>query len=106
MKKVRKGFGFNSTFVDVEEAKDKNSKTTGAIECADCGDIFYTKDISKENSAMSCSCKNIRITLGKFYAPQPGRSEHYILLHCTRSKTKIYDVIKETLEPVQPYKEY
>jgi len=106
MKKVYEGFGFNSRISDQEEAKDKKSKTTGAIECTECGDIFYTKNINKENSAMACKCTNIKITLGKFFAPSPGKSEHYIMLYCKRPMTKIYQVMKDTLNPIQPYKEY
>jgi hypothetical protein len=100
MKKIQQGSGFNSKIIEQEKSR---SRTTGAIECIKCGDIFYTKNIHKKNSAMGCKCRNIKITLGRFSSPSPGRSGFYIKLYCIRKNTKIYEVIKETLEPVQPY---
>lgn len=83
------------------------TKTTGAMECTKCGQVFYTMNFGRHNSADSCTCQNMIITLGNFYAPQPGRSETYIKLQAKdRSSVKIYDVYRETLERVDPNKDY
>lgn len=81
------------------------TKTTGAIECARCGQIFYTMNFGRENMAATCSCSNVKITLQRF--KPPARTEFYILLDCgNRKDVKLYDVFRETLERVNPDKDY
>ena len=107
MKKVQKGFGFDSKLVDTSEAKDIKSVTTVGIECLTCKNIFYAKDIGPQHgAAMSCSCKNIFISLTKFYAPRPHKKKHYMKLSCDRKNTKIYEVMKDTLKRKEPHKDY
>ncbi len=89
------------------EEQEVITKTTGAMECTECGTIFYTLNFGRNNSADSCSCRNMIITLGDFYAPKPGRAESYIKLQVRNRETvKIYSVYRDTLERVQPHKDY
>jgi hypothetical protein len=107
MRKVQKGFGFKSEIVDESEAKDIKAITTIAIECLICENIFYGKDIGpQKGAAMSCQCKNIFVSLAKFYAPRPYKSEYYMKLACDRKNTKIYEVMKDTLKRIEPHKDY
>ena len=83
------------------------TKTTGAMECVECGVIFYTMNFGTHNSADACKCRNMIITLGNFYAPQPCRSETYIKLQVRdREMVKLYEVYRKTLERVKPHKDY
>jgi hypothetical protein len=106
MKKVMSGTGFSSKIKEIDERP--KTKTTMAMECCICGEVYYTMNFGARNSADACECKNMRIGIKRFSIESSyGRSPFYLTLTVRdRSNVKLYSVSRETLEPVQPYKEY
>lgn len=106
MKKMISGPGFGSKIKQVDERP--KTKTTMAMECCICEKIFYTMDFGPMNSADACDCRNIKVGLRRFsMEPSYGRSPFYLTLKVeSRKNVKLYSVLRKTLEPVQPYKEY
>jgi hypothetical protein len=106
MRKIVSGTGFGSKIKQVDERP--KTKTTMAMQCCVCENIFYTMNFGPQNSADACDCRNMRIGIARYsMIPSPGRSAFYLTLTVAdRTNVKLYSVERETLEPVQPHKEY
>jgi len=81
------------------------AKTSIAVECAICDDVFYSVDFGENHSADGCRCSNVIISIAPFVPP--SHTGYYIMLKCAdRANVKIYEVDRETRKQLEPYKEY
>ena len=99
-------FGLNSKQKKVKEIP--KAKTTMAMHCLGCENIFYLINFGTRNSADCCECRNMKISYRPFSGIAPGKKQTYFLSLTVqnRKNVKLYSVYKKDLVRVTPHKEY
>jgi hypothetical protein len=74
------------------DLSDEHFETKTRIECEDCNTIWLSTDITRENSADTCTCGNIKVGIINMTPPTKIADNYFITVKYINSYPKIYEV--------------